>query len=82
MKQKILMWCVRVEPGETWFDWDEFASQYPQKGNTDPPLVDCVWYDFGFDTRKERNEFVRAIYSKYPNMGSYGQIRLYKEVDG
>lgn len=82
MKNKVLMWCVRVEPDVDWNNWEQFARLYPQKGNTDPVLVDYVWYDFGFDTRKERTEFVKALRQKFPDMGKFGQVCLYKEVEG
>ena len=79
---KVLMWCVRVEPDVEWDAWDEFANQYPQKANTDPMLVDFTWYDFGFESRKERERFVKNIHFNFPNMGKYGQVCLYKEVEG
>jgi len=79
---KVLQWCARVEPGEDWIEWDSFANKYGQKANTDPSLVDYVWYDFGFETAKLRREFVKDFHEAYPKMGKFGQICLYREIEG
>jgi hypothetical protein len=80
-KNKVIRWCVRIEPSELWEDFDEWSRKYPEDGSND--YTNGVWYGFVFDSAKERREFLKAHKEHYGSeMGKFGQICLYREVEG
>lgn len=80
-RSKIYRWCVRIEPSELWDDFDEWSRKWPADGSSD--YTNGAWYQFLFESLKERREFIKAHREKYgTDMGDYGQIILYKEVGG
>lgn len=77
-REKVVIWCLRIEPSPEDYkkDWEQWAKKNLIFYGTYPEDTGGTWWNFGWETKKERNKWYREIKKNF----SPWTIVRYKEV--